>query len=274
LPVYPSAWVERNFNSSEIRNTLLSGPEADFDNDGLSNKAEFLYGSDPKDSSTLCRPEFDPSVPACNLTDKEQVDNNISPLTGFELTESRELIIERQDENFASSINDSFETAAREGVDFPSLYQLSQLIDLSSEAEALDINIVEDTRESYVIYLQVRIESVKKVISEDELGTELAGLIQIYNLTQVDELEKEAQRYREVVNTLKNADVPSAYEESHRALVVAFEKIIELIEHRKNGVETNTLEDSQYQEISKELAVEVVWGYRVFAEKLSQQDLI
>jgi hypothetical protein len=274
LPVYPEGWVKRNFSSAEVRNALLSGPEADFDNDGLTNKAEFLYGSNPKEAYSLCDNNLDQTEEDCVNTDGENVAAGISPLTGFELEESREIILERQDSTLVGSIEDSFATAAEEGVDFPSLYQLSRLIDLTDEAQEFNVNIVNDTRETYVNYLQLRVESVRKVLRTDEVETQLASLIQIYNFSQVEDLEAEREVYDEIVRALENAAVPSAYETSHRALVMAFTKVQELIDHRIEGIQTNTLGDSDYQARSKELATEIVWGYRVYAEEIDNRELI
>jgi len=51
-----NSWLLERFTPTEIANVSLSGPNADFDQDGLSNLVEYALGLDPKVSSAAGRP--------------------------------------------------------------------------------------------------------------------------------------------------------------------------------------------------------------------------
>lgn len=46
--VIPPSWRQLYFNPEELQDPLLSGPDADFDHDGLSNVLEHAFGTDPR----------------------------------------------------------------------------------------------------------------------------------------------------------------------------------------------------------------------------------
>jgi hypothetical protein len=261
LPVYPEAWVKRNFSQEEMRNVLISGPEADADGDGLTNKAEYLYGSNPKNKYSLCGSST-ASGPRCSLTDKENVDAGISPLTGFSLENDREIVIQRQGEGVLRTINNSFENASSEGVDFPGLYQESKLIDLENEFKEITILTNQDNRQNFLNYLKLRIEIIRSVLSDEEQANELSGLIKIYSYSKIEELEAEKVKYTDVINRLKNTQTPESFGDIHRANIIIFTKIESLIEHRIEGIKNQQTGNLQFQAISKEIATEIVWGYR------------
>jgi len=49
-------WQQRNFTPAELADPTLSGPEADFDRDGMSNFLEYALGLPPKADSTAAAP--------------------------------------------------------------------------------------------------------------------------------------------------------------------------------------------------------------------------
>ncbi len=261
LPVYPEAWVKRNFSPEEFRNVLISGPEADADNDGLTNKAEYLYGANPKNKFSLCGSSTGEG-PRCGLSDKQNVDAGISPLTGFALENDQEIVIQRQGENVLKTINNSFENASEEGVDFPGLYQESKLIDLNQEFSEIEVLTNADNRQNFLNYLKLRVEIIRSVLSDEEQENELSGLIRIYSFSKVEELEAEKTKYGNVVNRLKNTEAPESFSDIHRANIIIFSKIEDLIDHRIAGITNDQTSSLEYQALSKEKAVEIVWGYR------------
>ena len=53
-----SSWlIDQNFTSQEIANTALTGPNADYDKDGIANLVEYALGLNPKAASTTGLPE-------------------------------------------------------------------------------------------------------------------------------------------------------------------------------------------------------------------------
>jgi|694.fasta_scaffold52604_2 hypothetical protein len=266
LPVYPQGWVERNFSATELRNSLVSGPSADPDGDDLSNKAEFLYGSDPKNKYSLCGTYTEEAK--CQKTDKENVDLRISPLTGLEIEENKDILVSKQDQVFLKSVEESFEASSKEGVDFPVLYQESKLIDLSDELEDDSFAVVPDSRVSFKDYIDKRVDIVDGLLTEDESSDELGSLLNVYKTSKVEDLKKIYNKYDQIHDTLLKAGVPETYKESHKPFLMLFRKLKILVQHRQNGFENQTTETQEYLTKSKKLAVEVVWSYRQMDEEL------
>lgn len=270
LPIYPPSWVGRNFTETEQKNALISGPEADADGDRLSNKLEYLFGSDPKNKYTLCGK--DDGSDKCSKTDKENIDKGISPLTGFGLETNREIVLKKQDTVVLQSIQESFETASNEGVDFPILYQESNLIDISSQLDEETFITVEDNRESYTVYTNTRLDILDKFLSDKELDSSLNGLIAVYQTAKISELETLQARYTDLLKILKNVPVPITYTRSHQAFMLMFKKLIKLIGNRKDALNKKITNIDEFKAINKKLAVEVVWCYRKMNEELLKID--
>ncbi|MEI6728089.1 MAG: hypothetical protein WCK98_00430 [bacterium] len=266
LPIYPDGWVKRNFTDIEIRNSLISGPGADPDGDGLTNKIEFLYGSNPNNKYTLCGDSG--GNLDCKLNDKENVNRGISPLTGLQIEAGRNVVYNKQEKGVLESIQESFDAASAEGVDFPQLYQLSLKVDLQSQLDTISFRTVDENRQTLSDYLQGRVESIKKFMNAGELQNELGSLLLIYKLNKVEDLNKLEQSYKDLEKTLLDAAVPKRYEVSQKAFVLLLRKLNELIEHRKYSLTKNSSATPESQQKSKQLAIEIVWSYRKMNEEL------
>jgi hypothetical protein len=265
LPIYPKAWIEKNFSALEQSNTLISGPAADPDQDGLSNKQEYIFGSNPKNKDTLCNGQID-GKQCVGLTDGQNVQKGISPLTGLELDPPSRFRIKRQDYAILNKIQNSFEIAAKEGVDFPSLYQLSKKIDLGQDYDKIEVNKVVDNRENIYNYSKFRIDVLKKLIDEDELS----GFSQIYSLNNVQQIKQYQNQLQAELDKMKAVSVPNKYAPSHKAYVFIVQKMIELLQVRYDGYSSNQVLTPAFQEKSKNKATEVMWAYRRLAIELGQ----
>lgn len=264
LPIYPKAWVEKRFSSSDRSNALISGPSADPDGDGLSNKQEYLYGSNPNIKDTLCDGKNDTNL-CKGRNDKQNVDAGISPLTGLDLNTPKKIKIPRQDLSVIAQIQDSFENASKEGVDFPELYQKSRSIDLSKEMDIIEVSTQEDTRDNILNYQQARIDILKEFVDEDEV----ASFTNIYQYTKLEDLSKVKKRYTGLKDKLQMTLVPKKYKNSHKAYVLVFQKLVNLIDHRENIIQKNSYTDEVKQESQKKV-VEVFWGYRRLNEEITK----
>jgi hypothetical protein len=259
LPIYPQAWVKRNFSVSDEVNLLVSGPSGDPDKDGLINKEEYFYGSDPQKKISLCINEKE----GCDKpNDKQAVDSNISPLTGLDLVTPKKFSIKKQDYAIINRIEESFETAAEEGVDFPTLYQLSRKIDLSPELNSIKILITENSRESLLNYINLRVDLLENYSEENEL----TNFIEVYETSNIQELTDIKKKYIELEEKLTNNYVPKKYTDAHQAYILLFKKFQQLIDIRINGLSQTDVNIEQFRSVSKEKSTELVWVYRFISE--------
>ena len=265
LPVYPKAWVDRYFSLEEQANALISGESADPDEDGLSNKQEYLYGSNPRVADTLCENRIDKSTKCSGRNDKQNVDANISPLTGLTLDTPKKFQIKQQDFAFISQLKDSLTTASNEGVDFPTLYQEARLINLKSDAQNIKINEVDTNRQTVLDYLTVRLKILEGFTADDSLGS----FSKIYSYTKVDEFDKAIQGYQSLKDTLAGAPVPKKYTDSNKAYIFLFDKLLELLNHRKTIISQVSPSD-EFKKISKQKAVAMAWAYQNLNEELNK----
>lgn len=258
LDIYPSAWVERNFTTAEAANELISGPGADPDQDLLSNKLEFIYGSNPNNPDSLCDGELDDDL-CKGRNDKENVDAGISPLTGLSLDEELKVFrINFQDQAVIETLEESFDNASREGLDFPTLYQLSKTVDNTEAVSSITVVTTEETRENLLEYIEFRIDLVEEIIGNDELQS----LSQIYSLISIPDLERQLAILEAETDRVANFPVPESEAESHKLYVYIFQRLTELVEIRLGGLQNDTLDTEAYQEEARRASVDIVWAYR------------
>ena len=261
LPVYPIGWVQRFFTPSEQANQLISGPDADADNDGLTNKEEYFYASSPVNKDTFCNGKIDDKNCKGN-SDKQNVDAGISPLTGLSLDSYDKVKIKKQDYAILNRIQDSFENAAKEGVDFPTLYQLSKTIDLSDQYSTIKVLTQSNERVNIINYISFRSKLLQEVIDQGSV----AIFSELYGSTKVDEIKNTKNKYVSKVDELKNTYIPERFIDLHRAYIFFFERVIELLDIRIDGVSQKKIESEDFRKISKIKGVEVMWGYRTLLE--------
>jgi hypothetical protein len=270
LDIYPQAWVNRNFNESERRNSLVSSAEADPDGDGLTNKEEYMFGSNPKKARSICDGQPLGSKPIAtspftcdSRNDKELVDSGISPLTGLELDTLPEFTVLNQDISIVNSLKESFEKAAEEGVDFPVLFQASKTIDLSDQMNRISVITVEDTSNNILSYRDFRLSALENFITENQFSS----LSQIYQLTQVEQFANIKKQYQDQIRSLENASVPKRYVESHKAYLMIMNKLTELVDLRSEAFVEKKTGSQEYKDKSYNKAVEIMWGYRRLQEE-------
>jgi hypothetical protein len=255
LPIYPPAWVRSYFGENTSKD--ISGENGDPDGDGLINKLEYIYGSSPINPDTLCNSKIDKKK-CLGRNDKENVDLNISPLTGQVITLPKKITLNRQDTKVLSRIQNNFNRASEEGVDFPTLYQLSANLDLNAELLSIPIIVAnKDTIDSVQKYNELR----AKVIDEFLVTDELSGISNLYSIKSLTTLNQQIQNYTAILETLKKAPVPKKYSLNHKQLILLFQKIIKLINHRITGVSKENF-DKDYKDKSRQIATEIVWIYR------------
>jgi hypothetical protein len=264
LPVYPKAWVAKYFNAAEQANQLISSETADADSDGLSNKEEYFYASNPRKKDTFCDGKTD-NANCKGKTDKDLVKEGISPLTGLELVTYETIRVKKQDFAILRNIQDSFEIAAKEGVDFPTLYQLSKSVDLRDEFAKIPVITQGNERENILNYINLRVNLLQDLIAQDQVSL----FTEIYQSTKIDDIRKTQEKYNKKNEDLRTTPVPEKLADVHKSYIFFFDQIVDLLKFRADGIEKKTLETEESKKTNKEKAVRVVWAYRTLSENLN-----
>ena len=270
LDIYPESYIKRIFNSEERKSDAIAGPSGDPDGDGLINKLEFFYGSDPKKASTLCdgikngeRPNSTLPFTCTGKNDRQLVDDYISPLTGLDLDTPKMFRILNQDFSVINNMKENYEKAAEEGVDFTVLYQLSKTINLEKELDNYKVIEQEDNATNILKFREVRIQVLEDLVS----GDEVSSLSQIYSVTKPEQFENIAAQYQKQLTKLKEAPAPKKFVLIHKIYQLIFQKLVDLTNHRAAGLKSKISDTPEFKEKSKKLSIETTWGYRRVKEE-------
>lgn len=261
LDIYPSSWAERRFGDKK-NDPQISGEQSDPDGDGLSNKLEFIYGSDPLNPDTLCNGES--NTPLCvGRNDKQNVDQLISPLTGLRLREDEtKLVINFQNKRVVESIKESFDNASKDGFDFTTLYQLSKKVDLMDELADISVITTSDSRQNTINYLQFKTNLVQDILGKSEFES----LSTIYSLLKVSDLEKQKSAFNSILEKVKEYPVPDPLKDDHKVYIYTFQQLIKLIDLRIDALTNNKLESEEYREAVKNTSISIAWSHRKINE--------
>lgn len=276
LDIYPTAWMNRNFDLTEQKNVLISGAKADPDKDSLTNQQEYFAGSNPKKAFTLCDGVANGAKPietspfVCDgRNDGDLYRGNLSPLSGLDLDIIPKFTVLNQDFAMINSLRESVETASREGNDYPELYQLSRKIDLTSQLNLQEYVAGQDEASTILKYRQDRINVSQEFVTQDAV----TPISQIYTLTKAEQFDAVIKKYQSIVTQMAILIVPPKYKVVHQANLLMFKKIIELYSLRRDYIIKKKTEDPEFQIKSKEKSIETIWAFRRLNEEEKKQDL-
>jgi hypothetical protein len=258
MPIYPKSWQKNNFSESELGDQSKSGQAADFDNDGLSNKEEYVYGSNPKNRDTL----------GAGGTDGEYVKAGNSPLSGMTLESAFDFsyFLLNTDVAILESLNDDLDVLEDEGISVPVLYERSRTEDYSIETNGINMNVIQNpTREGSISYLNERLLVLKETASSKYFST----LSTIYQIKDVETLKILKSDNNGRIISFRSMGVPAQEVEIHKNLLYFFMQIDKLIDLRIEVVE-NGLERSQYDARQQEIVKRSVWAYRKINDAVNQ----
>ena len=258
LQVYPKSWVARNFTSLQLENQLISGAEADPDKDGLSNRQEFLYGSNPLKASTYCDVKATTVDEKCPKNDKQMIEANYNPLTGLGLEIKKKFKVKKIDRNVAESVETPLGVASDQGFDFPQLYEESRKIDLGKEFSVIKVLTQKDSGEGVLNYYKTRLDILKDFAQDDELSS----FGSIYGVLEVQKLDSLLTKYKVIYDKLLTTICPELIADYHRANIMVVQKLVTVIENRKKILSNDKTETKEEIEVSKDLAKQMLWAYR------------
>jgi hypothetical protein len=258
LQVYPNSWIGRNFTTGQQGNKLISGSEADPDKDGLSNRQEFLYGSNPMTTSTYCGVQTQTLDTICPKNDKEMIDAKLNPLTGLSLEIKKKFRAKIIDKNIAENLETSLNTSSDQGFDFPKLYEESRKLNLTDEFSKIKILTQKDTGDGVLTYYKSRLDILKEFAQDDELSS----FNNLYGVIEVDKLTILKTKYENIESKLSQAVVPELVADYHKANVMVIQKMITILNGRIDTLTKNKLQTKEETEKSQKLAQEMLWSYR------------
>lgn len=258
LQVYPKSWVTRNFTTLQAENQLISGPEADPDKDGLSNRQEFLYGSNPLRASTYCGVETAVKDEKCPKNDKQMIDANYNPLTGLDLEIKKKFKVKKIDRNVAESVETPLAVASDQGFDFPQLYEESRKLDLSKEFSEIKVLTQKDSGEGVLNYYKTRLDVLKDFAQDDELSS----FGSVYGVLEVSKLDELLNKYQSIYDKMIATICPELIADYHKANILVVQKLVKVIQNRKAIVAKDKTETKEEIEVSKDLARQMLWAYR------------
>lgn len=270
LDIYPDSWVKRNFNETEQNNQTISGRLADPDNDGLTNQEEYFYGSNPLKSKTICdgKQKGDKASPTNDYVcdgknDKELVTEGVSPLTGYTLDIPFKFRATNQDVQVTNAYKANLELASKEGLDIPILYEKSKLINLGSEVSKIKTIPSDESAESILRYQQFQIALTESLLKNGYT----TSISQIYSLSKPSDYDALITAYQIRAEDIQKQPVPKKYESLNKLYALNVLKISDMIKLRKEAIQSNSTDNSDYQTKIQAKATELIWTYRRITEE-------
>ena len=259
LDVYSKAWVNLNFNSDQRENALISGAEADPDGDGIPNKMEFLYASNPMSKYTYCGEV----KPDCQKTDKQMIDSGVSPLTNLPLELPKTFRMKKVDQKIVQNTKDNISIAAASGLDFPKLYEQSRLLNLDDQFSKIKALSATDNRDNMLKYIQKRLDIMKDIAKMDEL----TAFTSIYRLLDVPKITQLEDTYKLASKQMNDLAVPESLLDYHKGNLMVIDKTLVIIGDRKESVKNKNNETPEVILKSQQTGKELFWAYRKLANE-------
>lgn len=256
LPIYPDSWRKGYFSESELKDSSVSGESADADNDALSNKEEYIYGSNPKNPDTL----------GAGGKDGEYVKAGRNPLSGLALENNNfSYYFLNTDLAILEEMNKNLDTLESVGINIPKLYEQSRQKDFSSELNDIKLNVIENpTREGSIDYINQRLLIVKDIVG----GDYLSNLSNIYQLDKIEDLNSLKASNQGRILSLSSMGVPKQEVDFHKNLIYFFDQISDLIDLRIEVIEKG-LERKDYDAKQQEIVLRAVWAHRQINDNIN-----
>jgi hypothetical protein len=256
LGIYPDGWVQANFDQADV-DKGLSKPDADLDQDGLVNKQEFIYGSNPKNKDTL----------GDGKTDGQYVKDNLSPITGLPLESKNPTFYFLQSEQSGlKSVSESYDILFDQGIDLQKLYEQSRTFDFKEELEQIKVSEIENPNRIQALgYLEQRLNILGDTVSEN-LTLSLAN---IYKILKIEDLVPLETKINQQISALSLMAVPKNDINSHRANVYFLQQIKKVINMRKEYLQGKFINEDEYNKTNQEIVKRMVWAFRVVADNTS-----
>jgi hypothetical protein len=232
---YPETWIKANFEESEIANPLISGPEADADEDGLSNKKEFILGSNPKNNQTFCSIKEN----ECEKTDQEIYNEGKNPLNNLDLKLDYVFVIQNSfvnKENFETAYTNAYKE------DFKVLEVINTYEDKNQVVEEktglIEVKTEENQKESTYF------EQIKK-LSQIYLDRETFGsFLYLYQSDSIEANKEKVKNLKLLKEELEAVLAPPSKINLHQYLILSIKNDIQILENRIYIKEPKVLDEN------------------------------
>jgi hypothetical protein len=258
LQIFPISWVEKNFKGVQLENKLISGAEADPDKDTLTNRQEFLYGSNPLKSQTYCNTSDVSDEQICPKNDKQLVDSGLNPLTGLDLEIKKKFRVKKIDKNIAENLETSFNVASDQGFDFPKLYEESRKLNLTEEFNKTKVLTQKDTGEGILNYYRNRLDNLKEFAEDDELSS----FNSVYGVVDKEKIELLRAKYQNILDKMNETIAPDLLTDYHKSNLFVLQKLLAVIKSRQDTLIKDKAQTEDDIKQSQVLAREMLWAYR------------
>ena len=249
LPIFPKSYQKQYFSDVEIKDSSLSGPQADFDKDGLTNKEEYIYASNPKNPDTL----------GAGGKDSEYVQAGKNPLSGLPLDNiDFAYYFVNSDLAILEETNNDLDVLEEEGIHIPVLYEQARTKDYSEDLKQISLNVIDNpNRDDSITYLNKRLLLLKDTVASNYLD----NLSKIYQTKDKDVIAKLKLDNTSRVVSLQSMAVPKQEADIHQSMIYFFQQIDKLIDLRGEVIEKG-LERKDYDTKQDEIILRSVWAYR------------
>ena len=254
LPIYPDYWVQQNFNQFEIANPLLSGPEGDFDKDGLINKYEFIYFSDPKKANTLCDSDKSQYKYKCNqdlkdLNDKQKLDQSIHPATGAKILNDYTYVLKKEqlDPDYLTRV---FKFAKAEDLYFTQSEHQSSSVNYSPQIEGLSLNQNSSFTASGIdkYYSQI-----KDILHEFLVMDNFSTFLSVYESNQIEDLNLKKDEVDLALQQIVDLESPSQAKYFQQACIFWLQSLKQSLQNRINIQDINSKLEASEDQAQKDL---------------------
>jgi len=228
LPIYPEIWVKKYFSDEEISKPHVSGPQVDADGDGLLNREEYLFNTNPKKKDTFCSLQkttesSNSSVQeTCKATpDGDRLNQGFFPYNNQTVETPLEFIIDKKFSQNIGNLQSIVGFSEGKNISFPVLFANS--LNLSSQPNYLE------TKNDLVVFDQ----PYENIFSQEHSllrYRQFQFYAEIMQSWKNNNLPETAQKYQKRLGQLTLSQAKPDHQKAYLTNIFVYQKAIEIIQ--------------------------------------------